>query len=236
MTHFWVGVSGFSYATWTGEFYPKGTTAGDMLSSYSAKLNSVEINSTFYHMPTQTTTGKWADSTPDDFRFSFKANRKITHFKKLKDAASEVDVFLKGLRRLQEKLGCVLIQLPPFLKADFNLLETFLAPEPVGTIRIAFEFRHSSWFTSQLNALLSKYDAALCVADTEDMKPIFEQTAKFAYARLRQDTYSKDELKNWSKKIQDFAGDSEDCFIYFKHDETGKAANMAMEFQTMLKG
>ena len=207
-----------------------------MLGAYSAKLNSVEINSTFYHMPTQTTIGKWADSTPDDFRFSFKANRKITHFKKLKDATSDVDVFLNGLSPLQEKLVCVLIQLPPFFKADLDLLETFLGQKPVGSIRIAFEFRHGSWFTSQLNALLAKYDAALCVADTVDMKPVFERTAKFAYVRLRQDMYSKDELKNWSKRIRDFAGDSEDCFIYFKHDETGKAANMAMEFETMLKG
>ena len=187
-------------------------------------------------MPTQTTTGRWAGSTSDDFRFSVKANRKITHFKKLKDATSEVDVFLKGLSPLQDKLGCVLIQLPPVLKADFNLLESFLEQKPVSSVRVAFEFRHRSWFTSQLNALLSKYDAALCVADSDDMKPVFERTAKFAYARLRQDSYSKDELKNWSKKILDFASDSEHCFIYFKHDETGKAANMAMEFQTMLKG
>ena len=236
MTRFWVGVSGFSYASWIGEFYPEGTTAGDMLRAYSTKLNSVEINSSFYHMPTQTTTGKWADNTSDDFRLSFKANRKITHFKKLKDASAEFEVFLKGLSPLKEKLGCVLIQLPPYLKADFNLLETFLTQKPAGSIRFAFEFRHSSWFSSQLNTLLSKHEAALCVADTEDMKPVFERTAKFAYARLRQDTYSKDELKKWSKIIRDFAGDSEDCFIYFKHDETGKAANMATDFETMLRG
>jgi len=207
-----------------------------MLSAYSTKLNSVEINSTFYHMPTQTTSGKWAGSTPDDFRFSFKANRKITHFMKLKNATAEVEVFLKGLSPLQAKLGCVLIQLPPYLKADFNLLETFLTQKVVGSTRLAFEFRHSSWFSSELNALLSTHDAALCVADTEDMKPVFERTAKFAYARLRQDTYSKDELKNWSKRIRDFADGSEDCFIYFKHDETGKAANMAAVFETMLRG
>ena len=236
MTHFWVGVSGFSYASWIGEFYPKGTAAGAMLSAYSTKLNSVEINSTFYHMPTQTTTRKWAHSTRDDFRFSFKANRKITHFKKLKDSTAEVEVFLKGLNPLQEKLGCVLIQLPPYLKSDFNLLETFLAQKPTGSIKFTFEFRHASWFTSQLNALLSKYDAALCVADSEGMKPVLERTARFAYARLRQDTYSKDELKNWSKRIRDFARDSEDCFIYFKHDETGNAANMATDFEAMLKG
>jgi uncharacterized protein YecE (DUF72 family) len=234
MTRFWVGVSGFSYASWIGEFYPKGTMAEDMLEAYSAKLNSVEINSTFYHMPTKTTTSKWADSTPEDFRFSFKANRRITHFKKLKDATPEVDRFLNGLSPLQAKLSCVLIQLPPYLKADYDLLETFLSQRPAGSIRFAFEFRHSSWFTSRVNALLSKYDAALCAADTEDMKPVFERTAEFAYTRLRHDAYSKDELKNWSKRLREFAGDSGDCFVYFKHDETGKAANMAAEFDSML--
>ncbi len=235
MPRFWVGVSGFSYASWIGEFYPKGTTAGEMLGAYSAKLNSVEINSTFYHMPSQTTTGKWSESTPDDFRFSFKTNRRITHFKKLKDATPDVEGFVNGLSPLEAKLGCVLIQLPSYLKADYDLLEKFLNQKTARSINFAFEFRHSSWFTDRLGALLSKYDAALCVADTEDMKPVFERTAEFTYARLRHDAYSGDELKNWSKKLRDFASDSKDCFIYFKHDESGEAANMAMEFESMLK-
>jgi uncharacterized protein YecE (DUF72 family) len=236
VTCFWVGVSGFSYSSWIGEFYPKGTIPAKMLNVYSTKLNSVEINSTFYRMPAQTTTGKWAESTSDDFRFSFKANRKVTHFKKLKDATPEVNWFLDGLTPLQAKLGCILIQLPPYLKADYDLLETFLQQKPGGSERIAFEFRHSSWFTSRLTELLSKYDAALCLADTEDMKPVFERTARFTYVRLRKDAYTKKELTNWSRRLQDFAGESEDCFIYFKHDETGKAANIAAEFESMLKG
>ena len=235
MTKFWVGVSGFSYASWIGVFYPKGTKSTNMLEAYSAKLNSVEINSTFYHMPFHTTTSKWAKSVGSDFRFSFKINRKISHFMKLKGVEDELEVFFKGLKPMHEKLGCVLVQLPPYLKQDYALLETFLALKPKG-VKMAFEFRHESWFGDELNALLSKYNAALCVADTEEMKPVLEQTADFVYARLRQDTYSKSELKKWSEKFQKFTANSSDCFIYFKHDEEGTAANMAAEFSATLNG
>ena len=233
MTTFWVGVSGFSYVSWIGRFYPEGTRAGKMLEAYSTKLHSVELNLTFYHSPTQTTTSKWADSTPRDFRFSFKANRKITHFKRLKDTKTDLDLFLHKLKPLQEKLGCLLVQLPPYMKADFDVLEKFLTEKP-DSIRVALEFRNESWFRDQLSSLLSKYDTALCVADTEDMKPVFQQTSQFMYVRLRRELYSKADLKSWSEMIHSQANESGDCFIYFKHDETGQAANMAVEFDSML--
>ena len=233
MVRFWVGVSGFSYAGWRGVFYPENTKPNKMLEAYSAKLNSVEVNSTFYHMPTQTTTLKWASSTPDAFRFSFKTNRKITHFMKLKDAAEEFSFFLKGLQPMKEKLGCVLVQLPPYMKQDYNLLERFLAEKP-KTAAIAVEFRHSSWFGDKLNHLLSQYEAALCVVDTEDTKPIFEKTASFGYVRLRRPTYSKQELKEWYERVRKFAVGLDDCFLYFMHDETGDAANRATDFARLL--
>jgi len=232
MTRFWVGVSGFSYASWIGEFYPQGTQTGRMLEAYSASLHSVEVNSTFYHLPTQTTTSKWADSTPRDFQFSFKANRKITHHKRLKDAKTDFDLFLHGLKPLGEKLGCVLVQLPPYAKADFDVLEKFLTEKP-EFIRLALEFRHESWFSDQLSALLSKYDTALCIADTAEMKPVVQRTAQFTYARLRRDLYSKADLKSWSERLHTLT-ESGDCFVYFKHDETGKAPRMAVEFDSML--
>ncbi len=233
LVRFWVGVSGFSYATWRGVFYPEGTRPEQMLEAYSSKLNSVEINSSFYHMPTQPTTSKWADSTQEEFRFSFKANRQITHIKKLRGVSADTDVFLKGVKTAGTKLGCVLVQLPPYMKQDYDTLESFLKQKP-NSIRLALEFRHNSWFTNTLNEVLSKHDVALCVADTEDMKPVFSKTANFTYARLRKDRYSKSDLKNWSDKLSKFAEGSEDCFVYFKHDETGDAANRAMEFMEML--
>jgi len=234
MVRFWVGVSGFSYASWRGTFYPETTKPNQMLKAYATKLNSVEVNSSFYHMPTQTTTAKWAASTPEAFRFSFKTNRKITHFKKLKGAKNEFEIFLKALKPVEAKLGCVLVQLPPYMKQDYETLETFLAEKPEA-IPIAVEFRHSSWFSDKLNGLLTKYNAALCVADSEEMKPVFERTAAFGYVRLRRGKYSERELKEWSEKLRKSAAGLGDCFVYFMHDETGDAANRAADFSTMLK-
>jgi uncharacterized protein YecE (DUF72 family) len=235
MTRFCVGVSGFSYARWKGVFYPENTKSNEMLEAYATKLNSVEVNSSFYHMPTVTTTSKWAKSTPEDFRFSFKANRKITHFMKLKDTSSEFEFFLKGLKPIGKKLGCVLVQLPPYMKQDYAVLETFLADSP-RRLAVAVELRHVSWFGNKLNDLLSRYNVALCVADTEDMKPIMEKTADFGYVRLRRNQYSGAHLKTWTEKLLKFAGGFENCFVYFMHDETGDAANRASEFAMMLNG
>jgi uncharacterized protein YecE (DUF72 family) len=233
LAKFWVGVSGFSYASWKGAFYPETTKSDRMLEAYAAKLNSVEINSSFYHMPIQTTSRKWAATTPETFRFSFKTNRKITHFKKLKGAKGEFEIFLKGLTPLDSKLGCVLVQLPPYMKQDYETLETFLAEKP-KSVPVAVELRHSSWFGDKLNNLLAKYNAALCIADTEDMKPLLEKTADFSYARLRHNSYSKKELKEWSERLRKFCDDLGKCFVYFMHDETGAAANRASEFGAML--
>jgi len=235
MVRFWVGVSGFSYVSWKGVFYPETTKPNQMLEAYGAKLNSVEVNSSFYHMPTSTITSKWASTTPEAFRFSFKANRKITHYKKLKGAKTELEIFLKGLSPVEGKLGCVLVQLPPYMKEDYGVLETFLAETP-KLVSMAIEFRHNSWFGAKLNDLLSKYNAALCVVDTEDMKPIFERTANFSYVRLRRGTYSRRELTVWSDKLLEFASGDKDCFVYFMHDESGDAANRAANFNAMLGG
>ena len=235
ITRYWVGVSGFSYASWKGTFYPRDMKPDGMLQAYSTKLNSVEVNSSFYSMPNEKTTLKWAHLTPEYFRFSFKANRRITHFMKLRNVKDETRYFMKGLEPLKEKLGCVLFQLPPFLKQDVGILETFLS-ENSGALKLALEFRHESWFTAEAKKLLEKYNAALCVADTEDMKPVFENTADFAYFRLRHDEYSKTELKTWAERIGNLAERATDCFVYFKHDETGKAANVATEFVKQLGG
>ncbi len=235
MVRFWVGVSGFSYSSWQGVFYAKGTKAPDMLSAYSNKLNSVEINSSFYHSPTESTTTKWASATVENFRFSFKANRRITHIKKLRDVSADFVGFADLLKPLGEKLGCVLVQLPPYVRRDYEVLDEFLKTRP-DSPNVAMEFRHESWFGEDLNKLLSKHDIALCVADTEDMKPVFSETASFAYVRLRKERYSKDELRSWARKLSDFAKNASDCFIYFRHDETGEAANTAREFASMLGG
>lgn len=234
MVRFWVGVSGFSYASWQGTFYPKGTKAPDMLNAYSTKLNSVEINSSFYHSPTDLTTRKWATATGEKFKFSFKANRRITHIKKLRDVSADFAGFTDPLKLLGGKLGCVLVQLPPYVKRDYETLEQFLKTKP-DSLNVVMEFRHESWFTDDLTRLLSKYNSALCVADTEDMKPVFSKTGSVVYVRLRKDRYSKGELESWAGRLSDFSKDSSDCFAYVKHDETGEAANIAQAFASMLR-
>jgi uncharacterized protein YecE (DUF72 family) len=235
MVRFWVGVSGFSYPAWQGVFYPDGTKPADMLNAYSGKLNSVEINSSFYHTPTEVTARRWGSVVGEGFRFSFKANRRITHIKKLRDAGEDFVAFTGVLRPLRDKLGCVLVQLPPYVKRDEATLEGFLNSKP-ESLNVALEFRHDSWFDDGVNKLLSRYNAALCVADTEDMKPVFSNTASFLYVRLRRDNYSKDELTSWAKRLQDFSERSVDCFVYFKHDEKGEAAKTAQGFKSMLVG
>jgi uncharacterized protein YecE (DUF72 family) len=234
MVRFWVGVSGFSYASWQGVFYPKRTKPPDMLSAYSNKLNSVEVNSSFYHTPTEATTAKWGKQTSEKFRFSFKANRRITHIKKLRDVETDFAGFTKSLEPVGEKLGCVLVQLPPYLKRDLETLEAFLKLKPESA-NVAMEFRHNSWFGDDLYGLLAKHNSALCVADTEDMKPTFSNQASFVYARLRKDRYSETELESWAGRLSDFAKNADDCYVYFKHDETGEAANMAVGFAAMLR-
>jgi uncharacterized protein YecE (DUF72 family) len=233
MVRFWVGVSGFGYTGWIGTFYPAGAKGDMLLQHYSEKLNSVEINSTFYQMPNERTIRKWAEATAGNFRFSFKANRRITHIKKLRNAASETASFADALTPLKGKLGPLLVQLPPFLRFDRGLLEGFLREKP-GPISVVLEPRHTSWFSDEVYEVLERYNVALCVADTAEMKPVFRGTADFAYARLRQDNYSRTDLEKWSDKLAGFAQDGTDCYAYFKHDENGKAARMAVEFARLL--
>jgi len=233
LVQFWVGVSGFSYVSWRGKFYPGNAKPQELLAHYAAKLSSVEINSSFYSIPNPRTCTKWAESVPAQFRFSFKANRRITHIKKLKDVKADTAYFVDSIKPTEPKLGCILVQLPPLMQKDANLLEAFLN-ETQGSTRVALEFRHRSWFTSEITELLGKYNAALCVADTEEEKPVFEKTADFAYVRLRRDEYTQAELEKWAKALSDFSKEATDCFIYFKHDEKGDAAVMAQTFQQML--
>lgn len=234
LVKFWVGVSGFSYPKWRGKFYPKDTKSDKLLEAYSTKLNSVEVNSSFYNTPTEKTILKWAASVGEDFRFSFKANRHITHYKKLKNTQPEIDYLTKALTNMGQKFGCLLVQLPPYLKSDNELLETFLKGTKDSN-RIALEFRNDSWFIDKTYALLTKYNAALCVADTEEMKPVLQKTANFTYTRLRRDKYSELEMKGWAKKLSAFSQDTTDCYVYFRHDEPGDAANAAVKFKEILE-
>jgi uncharacterized protein YecE (DUF72 family) len=224
-----VGVSGFSYSGWKGYFYPENLKSEEFLSYYSQRLNSVEINSSFYASPSPATVKSWAGRTGDNFRFSFKAPRQITHILKLGkgsvEAAERLGVTLSSLG---EKKGPVLFQLPPYSRQDLELLEDFLANTSKIGERV-FEFRHESWLNDLTYTTLEKHDADFCIAETEDMKPVFKVTGKTPYFRLRRDSYDAKMIDDWTGKIREMSRGSESVYVYLRHDENGDNASMALK-------
>jgi uncharacterized protein YecE (DUF72 family) len=223
------GTSGWSYPSWKPGFYPAKLAAAKFLQHYSTRLNTVEVNYTFRHYASEKTQQGWCATTPENFRFSVKAHQRITHIKKLRDTGEDARSFLTALQPLSEagKLGCVLFQLPPFLKADPSLLRDFLQALPAG--HFSFEFRHASWFTDEIFGLLKDKNAALCVAESEKLETPDVVTADFCYYRMRKPGYSPEERKHISKRIEEHAAAGRDVLIYFKHEDTPEGALTAEE-------
>jgi uncharacterized protein YecE (DUF72 family) len=230
-----IGVSGFSYASWKGRFYPSDTKSEEFLRIYSESLGSVEINSSFYAQPTAAMIKSWAAKTGEEFRFSFKAPRLITHTLKLGttsiDAASKLS---DTIGKLGSRRGPILFQLPPFLKFDRDLLDAFLSNTPSINPK-AFEFRHESWLNDSTYELLEDHGAGFCIADTEEMEPRFKVTGGLAYFRLRKDSYDANEIDEWSKKIRQSSSGSSECYVYLRHDETGENAVLAQRLSKKLQ-
>jgi uncharacterized protein YecE (DUF72 family) len=223
-----VGVSGFSYNSWKGKFYPKDLKSEEFLGFYAGKLNSVEINSSFYAPPSAAMVKSWSSRTGEDFRFSIKSPRQITHTLKLgKGAPDAADRLGKTLDLLGGKLGPVLFQLPPFFRQDLKVLESFLT-QTAGVKRKVFEFRHDSWLDESTYQLLEKHDAGFCIAETEDMKPVLKVSGGLPYFRLRKDAYDAKDVENWTEKIREIIRGSKEAFVYLRHDETGDNASYAM--------
>jgi uncharacterized protein YecE (DUF72 family) len=224
-----VGVSGFSYAGWKGNFYPDNLKSEEFLSYYSQRFNSVEINSSFYAPPSSAMVRSWAGRTGDDFRFSFKAPRQITHILKLgKGSVEAAERLGVTLGSLGEKKGPVLFQLPPYSRQDMKLLEDFLANTSKIGERV-FEFRHESWLNDLTYATLEKYNAGFCIAETEDMKPVFKVTGKMPYFRLRRESYDPKMIDEWIGKIKETSKESESVYVYLRHDEKGDNAARALK-------
>ena len=224
----YVGVSGFSYPGWKGNFYPKDLKSEDFLAFYSQKLNSVEINSSFYAPPSAAMVKSWSAKTQDSFKFSMKAPRQITHILKLGQGAGDSATRLDGtLDLLGSKRGPVLFQLPPFLRQDLRLLQGFLDETSTFKERV-FEFRHDSWMNEPTFDLLESHHAGFCVAETEDMKPVLKVIGEVAYFRLRNDWYDHKSVDAWSAKIRNMSKDSKEVYVYLRHDETGENAANAL--------
>ncbi len=224
----YVGTSGFSYKEWKGTFYPEDLPDKQMLRFYGERFRSVEINNTFYRMPKASVLEAWAAEVPTDFKFVLKASQRITHQQRLKHAGDSVSYLLEVASTLEERLGPLLFQLPPYLKKDAPRLREFLALLRPHR-RAAFEFRHQSWFDEEVFGLLRDHQAALCIAEAEnDLEIPFVSTADWGYLRLRRPDYGDAELKTWAERVR--RQDWRDAFIFFKHEEEGKGPQMARRF------
>ena len=223
-----VGTSGYSYKAWKGNFYPEDLPAKEMLSYYSRRLPAVEINNTFYRLPQATMIENWKEQVPDEFRFSIKATQRITHIKRLNNVVEETKYLLDTSGLLGERLGVVLFQLPPNMKKDSGRLKSFLESLP-SDIRVAFEFRHETWFDDETFDLLRKKDHALVVSDTDE-KPLSEiiGTAGWGYLRLRRTSYNENDLDDWMKRVKDQKW--KDAFVFFKHEDEGVGPKLAARF------
>ena len=226
-----VGTSGFGYKEWKGSFYPEKIAPHDMLHFYSEHFHAVEINYTFYHMPTVAGLTDWAEQVPADFTFSLKAPQVITHMKLLKNVGEETKYFFKTLSLLEKKIGPPLFQLPGSFRANPEVLAAFLALIP-DSIPCAFEFRSKSWFKKEILDLLRAKGHSLCIADTDE-KPAGEivSTAPWGYLRLRRADYTEADLAQWLERI--LAQPWEEAFVFFKHEEEGKGPELARRFQEL---
>jgi uncharacterized protein YecE (DUF72 family) len=223
-----VGTSGYNYPEWRGTFYPEKFSTAKMLAYYAERFPTVEINYTFYRMPTEKLLAGWAAGTPEKFSFTLKAPRRITHDAKLQRCEELVEAFCTTARTLGPKLATLLFQLPPNFKKDVAVLRAFLALLPEGT-RAAFEFRHASWFDPDVFEALRARRLALCVADSEKLHAPVEVTADYAYFRLRDEGYQQADIERWARIVRQLPGVT-DAFVYFKHEEQGLGPDFARRF------
>lgn len=227
-----VGTSGYSYPPWKGRFYPEKLPAKQFLRYYASKFSTVEINNTFYKMPSAALVQSWADDVRDGFLFAVKAPQRITHQKRLKECEEPLRTLVDAIAPLAGKLGPILFQLPPNFKKDLPRLQGFLAAMPKRW-RAAFEFRHESWFADDTYEALRAAGAALCIADTDDLSTPMIATAKWGYVRLRREDYVKSDIRKWGNKIS--AQTWDDAFVYFKHEDTAKGPAYASLLMSISK-
>jgi uncharacterized protein YecE (DUF72 family) len=230
----WVGTSGYNYREWKGSFYPEKLSASKMLPYYAERFPTVEINYTFYRAPSEKTLEGWSAATPEGFKLTLKAPKRITHDRRLRDCAEPVRQFLETAAVLGPKLGALLFQLPPNLKKDIALLDAFLDTFP-PRVCAAFEFRHASWLDEEVFERLRARNLALCVADSERLSTPVVITADHAYFRLRDEGYTSADIERWGDVIRERAAGCRDVFVYFKHEESGKGPEFGRQLMANLQ-
>jgi uncharacterized protein YecE (DUF72 family) len=228
-----VGTSGYNYPEWKGSFYPPDLPAAKMLPFYAERFNTVEINYTFYRMPTPALVANWASQVPDHFRFTLKAPKRITHDRRLRDVGIPVRAFCEAAAELGPKLGALLFQLPPNLKKDLTVFDEFLGVLP-PRVCAAFEFRNESWLDEEVYARLRTRNLALCIADSPKRSTPVMTTADYAYLRLRDEGYQEHDIVRWTDAAKDLHERCTDVFVYFKHEDEGKGAQFGQQMMAKL--
>lgn len=235
-----IGTSGYHYKHWKGPFYPAGTAADRMLDFYIQHFDTVELNNSFYRLPSESAFDEWRKAVPANFVFAVKASRFLTHNKKLKDPESPVDNLISRVIHLGPKLGPVLFQLPPRWKVNYERLESLLQVWP-QSVRCAFELRDPTWIRSDITELLAKFRAAFCIYEIAGYHSPLTVTTDFAYVRLHgpgaakyQSSYNENRLLRWRDQIADWAKSLRAVYIYFDNDEAGFAAQNALTLKEML--
>ena len=233
MATLYAGTSGFAYASWKPAFYPAKLKAADFLAHYATRLNCVEINYTFRRLPSASTLQAWVEATPAGFVFAVKANMRITHIHRLKNAEQATGLFFKMIDplRTSRRLGPVLFQLPPAMKCDVPLLSDYLALLPEGQ-RYAFEFRHTSWLNDEVYAALRDRNISLCVTESERLEIPEVITADFVYYRLRKPDYTETDIDTFAARSKDLLATNRDLYLMFKHEETPEGAMNAEKLLT----
>jgi len=228
----WIGTSGFQYPEWKGKFYPEKIKPSEMLGFYSKEFSSTEVNYTFKRIPSQKTIETWRAGTPSDFRFSFKAPERITHFARLVNCGEVLSVFAEAIKPMEKKLGIVLFQLPPNFKKDASRLRDFVQAVP-APVKGAFEFRNVTWFDDETYTILRDHGMALCLAEDENLATPREATTDFGYLRLRREDYTPEQLRSWAEfaRVQKW----KETYAYFKHEERAVGPKFAQEFKKLVR-
>jgi len=235
-----VGTSGFVYDHWRGGFYPGKLAKAKWLEFYVTHFTTVELNNSFYRLPSEANFATWRDSTPANFIFALKVSRFITHIKRLKNTEEAVETFVTRAKILGNKLGPLLYQLPPNMHRNDEVLASFLSSLPRG-MKHVFEFRHQSWLEEKVFEILYKYKVGLCIFDMPSFSCPLVATADFAYIRFHGSTglyfscYSDEELADWAKKLANLATDLKEIYIYFNNDAEAFAVRNAVTLRGYLQ-
>lgn len=234
-----IGTSGWHYKHWRGPFYPTDLPASEMFAFYMEHFDTVEINNSFYHLPSAETFVSWKEAAPKGFLFAVKGSRFITHMKKLSDPETSVEKFVERITHLGRKLGPILWQLPPHWQVNPQRLDEFLAAIP-RRFRSAFELRDPSWFNEEVNAVLRKHRAAFCIYDFDRRQSPRTVTVDFVYVRLHgpegkyAGSYSDAALRDWARQFRAWEREGRAVYCYFDNDQAGYAVKNALRLKELV--